>query len=181
MFNLNNQVDTNAPLVFLGRIEPIKGTHNAIKLARAVNKNLIIAGNIPTEYQYYFEKEIKPQLDNKITYIGPVNDKEKTILLKNALALLMLIEWNEPFGIVMAEAMACGTPVLGTPRGAVNEVVINGENGYLGEDISTWIERIEKIDQIDRSKVRIDAERRFSSEVISNKYLQLYTSLIKRR
>ncbi|MNJ97611.1 Glycogen synthase [compost metagenome] len=181
LFNLNNQVDTNAPLVFLGRIEPIKGTHNAIKLARAVNKNLIIAGNIPTEYQYYFEKEIKPQLDNKITYIGPVNDKEKTILLKNALALLMLIEWNEPFGIVMAEAMACGTPVLGTPRGAVNEVVINGENGYLGEDISTWIERIEKIDQIDRSKVRIDAERRFSSEVISNKYLQLYTSLIKRR
>ncbi len=105
---LTTNVDPDAPLVFLGRIEPIKGTHTAIDIARKTGKKLVIAGNIPDNEQGYFDTEIKPFLGERITYIGPVNDSQKNELLRNALALLMPIHWNEPFGIVMIEAMACG-------------------------------------------------------------------------
>lgn len=176
-FQFNPSVEKDAPLVFLGRIEPIKGTHNAIQLAKASNKKLVIAGNIPAEYQWYFDQEIKPQLNEQIVYIGPVNDEQKNKLLRQALAFLMLIEWNEPFGIVMAEAMACGTPVIGTPCGAVNEVLVDGENGFLGNSIQEWINKTQAIHQISREKTRIYTEKNFSSEAISFAYLNIYNTL----
>ncbi|MDB5205609.1 MAG: glycosyltransferase family 4 protein, partial [Flavisolibacter sp.] len=118
-YNFSETVADDAPLTFLGRIEPIKGTHLAVEIANRSNRRLIIAGNIPEEGRLYFEEKIKPFLNDRIQYVGPVNDQQKNEILGQSAAFLMPIQWNEPFGIVMAEAMACGTPVLGFPFGSV--------------------------------------------------------------
>jgi len=178
IYDFKPEIDADGPLVFLGRIEPIKGTHIAIDVALATGKQLIIAGNIPSEYQNYFDTEIKPKLSEQIVYVGPVNDEQKNILLGQACAFLMPIEWDEPFGIVMVEAMACGTPVIAFNRGSVPEVVINGQNGYRCNTVDEMISCVKKADQIDRNNVRRDVERRFSATVIVNQYLTLYKKLI---
>ncbi|TDG35289.1 glycosyltransferase family 4 protein [Pedobacter changchengzhani] len=178
IYDFVEKIKEDAPLVFLGRIEPIKGTHIAIKVAQATNKRLIIAGNIPAEYQNYFEQEIKPYLSDTITYIGPVNDSQKNKLLGSALAFLMPIEWNEPFGIVMAEAMACGTPVIAFNRGSVPEIVINGINGFSCNTVEEMIGLIGKVPQLNRQNIRRDCEERFSSTIIINHYLELYQKMI---
>lgn len=175
-FHFNNAVSPDAPLVFLGRIEEIKGTHVAIEVAIKTNKKLIIAGNIPTEHQQYFEEKVKPYLNDNITYIGPVNDLQKNELLQNAAAFLMPILWNEPFGIVMAEAMACGTPVIGFARGSVPEVVKNEVTGFTCNTIDEMINAAYNISKINRETVRAEAETRFSAKVIADTYLQLYKS-----
>jgi glycosyltransferase involved in cell wall biosynthesis len=178
LYDFNPKISTDAPLTFLGRIEPIKGTHNAIKIAQKTNKKLLIAGNIPAEYQWYFDEKVKPCLNNQIQYVGQVNDQQKNDLLRNSLALIMAIEWNEPFGIVMAEAMACGTPVIGTCRGAVNEVVIDGLNGYKSNNLEELINYTLEIHQLDRCEIRKDTESKFSSTKISQEYLSLYQTFI---
>lgn len=175
-FHFNSNVAADAPLVFLGRIEEIKGTHVAIEVAIKTNKKLIIAGNIPAEHQRYFEEEVKPYLNDNITYIGPVNDSQKNELLQNAAAFLMPILWNEPFGIVMAEAMACGTPVIGFARGSVPEVVKNKITGFTCTNIDDMINAVNSISKINRETVRAEAENRFSAKVIADNYLQLYKS-----
>ena len=170
--------NANHPLVFLGRIEPIKGTHVAIEVALKTISKLIIAGNIPPEYQSYFDQQILPHLNDQIVYLGTVNDTQKNEILRNASAFLMPILWNEPFGIVMAEAMACGTPVIAFNRGSVPEVVVHGETGFICNDTNEMINAIGKINTIDRANVRKHCELNFSSEVIVNKYIDLYNSLI---
>lgn len=180
IYDFKGLVNDEAPLVFLGRIEPSKGTHNAVKVALATNKNLIIAGNIPNEYQNYFDSEIKPYLSEKINYIGPVNDQQKNKLLGNACAFLMPIEWNEPFGIVMAEALACGTPVIGYPRGSVLEVVEHGVNGYLANDFNDLCYYVNNYLSISREKARESAEKRFSSDKIIADYTTIYHSLLNK-
>ena len=130
-FTFNAAVDANAPLVFLGRIEEIKGPHLAIEIAKRARKKLIIAGNVPADKQGWFDTHIAPDIDGEqIQYIGPVDDGQKNDLLGKAAAFLMPILWEEPFGIVMAEALACGTPVIGLNRGAVPEVVEDGVTGF---------------------------------------------------
>ncbi|WP_231461804.1 glycosyltransferase family 4 protein [Pedobacter sp. Leaf132] len=178
IYNFKTVIPDDAPLVFLGRIEPIKGTHIAIKVAKATNSKLVIAGNVPVEYFKYFEQEIRPQLTDKITYVGPVNDIQKNELLGSALALLMPIGWNEPFGIVMAEAMACGTPIIAFNKGSVPEIIIDGLNGFRCDNLNEMIEAISNSYKLDRKKVREDAERRFSSDVIIQQYLDLYRKMI---
>ena len=175
-YTFNANVDENAPLVFLGRVEYIKGTHIAIDIAKKTERKLIIAGNVPneTKHQNYFNNEIKPYLNNQIKYIGPVNDKEKNDLLMNAYAFLMPILWNEPFGIVMAEALACGTPVIGFNRGSVPEIVQNGFNGFICNNTNEAINAVKEIPNISRSNCRAIAENKFSQSVIVNNYLELY-------
>ena len=167
----------DAPLVFLGRIEDIKGTHIAVEIARATGKRLVIAGNIPAGKEEYFDTTVKPYLNERIVYVGPVNDEQKNELLGKALAFLMPVQWNEPFGIVMAEAMACGTPVLGFPFGSVPEVVEDGINGFVCKDAKEMIAKVAEADRIDRSAVRKVAEQRFSNEKIAADYLELYRQL----
>jgi glycosyltransferase involved in cell wall biosynthesis len=176
-FHFNNELTQDAPLVFLGRIEEIKGTHIAIELAIKTNNRLIIAGNIPKEYQNYFDEKVKPYLNNQIQYLGPVNDIQKNELLRNAKAFLMPILWNEPFGIVMAEAMACGTPVIGFNRGSVPEVVEHNVSGFVCNTMEEMIEGINKLSLISRINVRNRAEQYFSSEVIAHNYLELYKKI----
>ncbi len=177
-FKFNEHLPDNAPLVFLGRIEHIKGTHVAIELALLTNRKLIIAGNVPDEHKTYFEEKVKPFLSDNIKYIGPVNDVQKNELLQNASAFLMPILWNEPFGIVMAEALACGTPVIGYNRGSVPEVVENGVTGFVCETLEGMVSAVHNCHTISRRKVRESAERRFSAQVISKNYLDLYKEKI---
>lgn len=166
-------------LMFLGRIEEIKGTKEAIKAALAANQKLVIAGNIQPGHESYFEEHVKPYLSHPlIEYVGPVNDEQKRYYLQKAMALLFPVQWEEPFGIVMTEAMACGTPVIGFNRGSVPEVVIDGVNGYLVNDLDEMIDAVHKIHLIDRSKVRKDCEARFSSRIIAMQYIFLIEKML---
>lgn len=175
-------VPNDAPLVFLGRVEPIKGTHTAIKVAQQTGRKLIIAGNVPGYAQEYFNLEIAPFIDQKqISYIGVVNDLQKNELLGKAAALLMPIEWNEPFGIVMAEALACGTPILAFSRGAASEIVINGTNGYLCYTFLDMVNAVAKLNLIDRKACSKDAELRFSETTLVKNYEDIYFRLAKKQ
>lgn len=179
-YKFRKEINEDAPLVFLGRIEPIKGTKIAIEVAKKSGKKLIIAGNIPEEHKNYFETEVKPFLNNSIEYVGPVNDQEKSELLSSAYAFLMPILWNEPFGMVMTEAMACGTPVIGFNRGSMPEVIKNGVNGFSCDTTEEMISLIPKILTLDREVVKNDTATRFAAEVIVEDYLNLYQKMIKK-
>ena len=172
------QVPAEAPLAFLGRIEPIKGAHLAVEIARKSGRTLVLAGNVPPESQDYFNATIRPYLDGEqITYIGPVNDAQKNELLGQASAMLMPIEWNEPFGIVMAEALACGTPVIAFARGAAPEVVQHGVNGYLCTTLEEMLALIPAIASLQRSECRRTVEQHFSSQAIGAQYEALYRKI----
>jgi glycosyltransferase involved in cell wall biosynthesis len=176
-YTLQAQVHVDAPFIFLGRIERIKGCHTAIQVALKTNQNLIIAGNISPlpEEQQYFEAEIKPYIDDcQIKYVGEVNDRQKNKLLGTAKALLMPIEWNEPFGIVMIEAMACGTPVVAFPAGSVPEVVEQGVTGFIVSSKEQMIEILPQIKTLNRSNCRTRAESRFDVKKIAQEYLTLH-------
>lgn len=173
-------VAPDAPFVFLGRIEEIKGPHLAIEMAKRTGRRLIIAGNIPPEHQAWFEAMVAPHLDGaQISYIGPVNDAQKNVLLGQAAAFLMPILWDEPFGIVMAEALACGTPVLGLRRGAVPEVVEHGVTGFVTDTLDELIEAAGRLPGLDRAASRARAERLYSAEVVADGYLKVYRDLIE--
>lgn len=170
-------VSPDAPLVFLGRIETIKGAHTAIDVALAARRRLVLAGSVAERgpERQYFDERIAPRIDGaQIQYIGAVDDAQKNALLGGAAALLMPIEWDEPFGIVMAEALACGTPVIGFARGAVPEVVRHGVNGFLCERADEMATLVSRLDEIDRAACRADCEARFSDTVIVDAYEQYY-------
>ncbi|MNK56819.1 Spore coat protein SA [compost metagenome] len=173
-YKFSEIIESDAPLTFLGRIEPNKGAHTAIEIALKANKRLVIAGNVSKEHENYFAAAIKPFLGDQISYIGPVNDEQKSDLLSNSAAFLMPIHWNEPFGIVMVEAMACGTPVFGLSRGAVPEVVENGITGYHTQNLPELIDFISKPHHISRRNVYERAKLRFSAEEITSCYLNIY-------
>lgn len=170
-------VADDAPLVFLGRLERIKGVHHAIAIARRTGRRLIIAGNrvASSEGETYFTEAVAPHLDDaRVTYVGEVDDAQKVTWLSQSAALLMPIEWEEPFGIVMAEALACGTPVVGFRRGAVPEVVRHGATGYVCDDVDDAVDAVGRIAAIDRARCRQDAEARFSGQALVDAYERVY-------
>jgi glycosyltransferase involved in cell wall biosynthesis len=172
----------DAPLVFLGRVEPIKGPHLAIEVARRVGIPLIIAGNVPSEHQNWFDAAIRPHLDGaNVSYIGPVNDVEKSALLGSASAFMMPILWEEPFGLVMAEAMACGTPIIGLRAGAVPEVVEDGVTGFVADDVDGLVAAVGRIHKIDRSACRSRVKQLFSDEALVEAYLAIYHDMLTNR
>lgn len=180
----NDQVSPDAPLVFLGRIQKEKGTDIAIQVALKTRQKLIIAGNIPAEahHQQYFNEQVKPFIDQEqIKYIGPVNDSQKNELLRNSRAMLMPVTWDEPFGIVMAEALACGTPVIGFKRGSIPEIVISGLNGFVCDTVDEMIAAVKNTGKINRENCRKVAEEKFSSSLLANQYEQLYKQIRGRR
>lgn len=177
-YTFRSTVEEDAPLVFLGRLERIKGAHTAIAVAQASGRRLVIAGNVPPEAQGYFDAEVQPHLSERITYVGPVDDAQKNDLLGGALAFLMPIEWEEPFGIVMAEALACGTPIVGTPRGSVPEVVRDGVNGFIAPDVAGMAEAVGRVSTLSRAACRADCEARFSDTAIVDAYERLYRERI---
>jgi glycosyltransferase involved in cell wall biosynthesis len=182
VFDFRPHLRPDAPLVFLGRVEEIKGPHLAIEIARRAKLPLVIAGNIPPEHRAWFQANIAPHVDGqRVFFRGPVNDTEKNELLGCARALLMPILWDEPFGIVMAEAMACGTPVLGLSRGAVPEVVEHGVTGFVADDVGGLVAAAGRLQEINRATCRARVERLFSDAAAVDAYLAVYSEMLSAR
>ena len=171
-------------LVFLGRLDRCKGPHTAIEVARRLNRRLIIAGNISpvAEEQTFFEREIAPRIDGSlVTYIGPVDDAQKDELLGGAAAMLMPIEWEEPFPVVLPESLLCGTPVIAFRRGGVPEGIDDGKTGFNCNTLEEMCDAVGQLPRIDRAMCRAEAERRFSGRAITDEYEALYRRLIAAR
>lgn len=168
-------------LSFIGRIAPIKGTHIAIGVAERTGIPLKIAGEVQPAYREYFEKKIRPHLDGHLVeYVGPADLHAKNELLGNSMAMLFPIQWNEPFGLVMVEAMACGTPVLALPGGSVPEIVSEGVSGHICRSISEMTKRLRNLN-IKPSTVRRYVEDNFSIERMVRSYVTLYEETIGNR
>lgn len=162
-------------LAFLGRICPEKGVDRAIRIARQVGMPLKIAAKIDVVDRPYFEQEIRPLLDDPlIEFVGEVGDREKAEFLGNAFAVLFPIDWPEPFGLVMIEAMSCGTPVLAFRRGSVPEVIDHGISGMIVDDESEAAAAVRRTSMLDRLKVRRQFEHRFSVTRMATDYVDLY-------
>ena len=169
-------------LVFLGRIEDIKGTYEAIQVAHKTGLKLIIAGNIANEHHDYFNQKIKPHIkEGVVEYIGTVDDEQKLPLLQGAKALLFPIKWEEPFGMVMIESMACSTPVIAFRRGAVEEVIKDGVTGFIVDNVDEMISAVGRLDEIDRIKVRNDVVERFSTPVIAQQYMKILSEITHKK
>jgi glycosyltransferase involved in cell wall biosynthesis len=174
-------VPDDAPLVFLSRVEEIKGAHWAIEIARRTRRRLVIAGNHSDrddpEGRYWREK-IAPEIGKGgIEYVGPVDDVQKNALLGKARAMLVPIQWDEPFGIVFAESLACGAPVISCPRGALPEIVRPGIDGFLISSIEEGCDAVERVGALDRTECRRRAVEHFSAEAVVARYVELYSKV----
>jgi glycosyltransferase involved in cell wall biosynthesis len=165
-------------LSFLGRIAPVKGVHTAIEIAKRSGVPLKIAGEIQPVYRDYFESRIKPDVDGKfIEYLGEADLALKNELLGNSMAMLFPIEWNEPFGLVMIEAMATGTPVIAFPGGSVAEILKDGINGFICSGVEEAVKRVGEVWGIRPAAVRAYAQQHFSVERMVQGYLALYREM----
>jgi glycosyltransferase involved in cell wall biosynthesis len=166
-------------LSFIGRIAPLKGTHIAIAVAQRTGIPLKIAGDVQPMYREYFEKKIKPQIDGKLVeYIGLADLDAKNELLGNSMAMLFPIQWNEPFGLVMVEAMACGTPVLAMPGGSVPEVVREGISGHICRSVAQMAKRAQNL-KFDPVAVRQYVAENFSIERMARRYAAVYETALQ--
>ncbi len=162
-------------LLSLGRIAYDKGTDLTIEAARRLGENLVIAGNVNAPDRGYFENEIRPAIDGKsIRYVGEVDSSRKRELFVGARCLLFPMRWEEPFGMVMLEAMACGTPVVAYDRGAAREVVAVGETGFVVSDIDGFVEAVRNAHTIDRQKCRQHVEENFGVARMADEYVEVY-------
>lgn len=169
-------------VVFLGRITENKGVHIAIHAARVSGLRLVIAGNVPADEPgaiNYFREQIEPALGKDVEYIGSVDDATKATLLAGATAMLFPIQWREPFGIVMIEAMACGCPVIAWRNGSVAEVIQHGTTGFIVESTDEMARAIRDIDRIERANCRADVEARFCPDVLVEGDLKVFRSLLE--
>lgn len=161
--------------LYLGRMAEFKGVHRAIVAARGAGMPIVLAGAPRgTSERIFFENTVKPLLSDDATYVGEVSHREKVPLLANAAALLFPICWNEPFGLVVIEALACGTPVLAFREGAVSELVENGRTGFLCRDEQQMSARLGEVESIDRVGCRRVAEERFSADRMAREHVELY-------
>lgn len=165
---------------FLGRIAPEKGVDRAIRIAKRCGVPLKIAAKVDKVDREYFEEKIRPSIDStNVEYVGEITDKEKATFLSGAIALLTPIDWPEPFGLVMIEAMACGTPVIAFNRGSVPEVVDDGLTGFIVEDESSAIGAVDRLSQLSREKIRARFEQRFTARRMALDYLAAYRHLME--
>jgi glycosyltransferase involved in cell wall biosynthesis len=162
-------------LLFLGRFSPDKGAARAIEAARLAGRRLILAGKVDTADASYFRTDVEPAIDGtQIRYVGEADGDEKRRLLAGAQALLFPIDWDEPFGLVMVEALASGTPVIGFRRASVPEVVEDGVTGFVVDDPMGMAAAIRRIGEIDRRACRSEAEQRFSVSRMVDDYVNHY-------
>jgi glycosyltransferase involved in cell wall biosynthesis len=169
-------------LLFLGRICPDKGVDKAIEIAHQYGMKLKIAAKIdPVDEKYYREK-IAPLIESHhVEFVGEANDIQKNELLGNARAMLFPIDWDEPFGLVLIEAMACGTPIIAFNRGSVPELITDGENGFICNDVDSACRALDKLDEIDRAQCRHHFDTRFTSVHMAQNYLRVYEEILIER
>ncbi len=168
-------------LLFIGRISHDKGTDRAIHVAKKLHMRLIIAGQVPPEEKDYFQKFVKPHLtDNLVDWVGPVGPTKRNQLMRNALASLHMINFDEPFGLTVAEAMACGTPVVAINRGSMPELITDKVDGFLVKDEKEAIKAIKNISSIDRSLCRNKIEKNFSIENMIDGYEKVYQKVLNK-
>ena len=168
-------------LAVLGRVSPEKGVDKAIEIALGAGMPLKIAAKIDRADKDFFEAHIKPSLNHElIEFIGEIGDLEKNEFLANAAALLFPINWSEPFGIVLIEAMACGLPVIAYPLGSVPEIIEEGVSGFLVHNVQDAIRAVKNLSAIDRQRCRKAFERRFSDKRMAHDYLTIYERIVKR-
>jgi glycosyltransferase involved in cell wall biosynthesis len=176
-YNLVNKLSEDAPLIFLSRLERLKGAHEAIQIAIDTGNRLILAGNIsplPDE-QEYFKNEIEPFINGaNIIYVGALDDEGKNRYLGMAKAMLFPAKTEEAFGMVMIEAMACGTPVIAYANAAIPEIIEEGINGFLVNNASEMKEKIKDVSSLNRILVRNSTINRFDVKVVAHQYLSLF-------
>ena len=169
-------------LAFLGRISPEKRVDRAIKIAKQAQIPLKIAAKVDPVDKDYFENAVKPLLRHPLVeFVGEIGDGEKDEFLGNAYALLLPIDWPEPFGLVMIEAMACGTPVIARRRGAVPEVMEEGHTGFIVRNLEEAVEAVRRVPELNRKRCREFFEKRFTATRMAHDYLRVYERLIRRR
>ena len=169
-------------LAFLGRISPEKRADRAIAIATACGQPLKIAAKVDPADRQYFEREIKPLLDNPLVdFVGEISEAQKGDFLGRASALLFPIDWPEPFGLVMIEALACGVPVVAFRGGSVSEIIEDGRTGFLVDTLDDAIAATRKVARLDRRGCRMEFERRFSVTRMARDYVKLYETAVARR
>jgi glycosyltransferase involved in cell wall biosynthesis len=168
-------------LAFMGRFSPEKGPDAAIEIARRAGLPLRMAAKVDRMDRDYFETVVRPLLDEPfVSWCGEIGEYEKGDFLGGARALLFPIDWEEPFGLVLIEAMACGTPVIGFRRGSVPEVLLDGVTGFTVDGVDEAVEAVGRLDAFDRGRCRQEFERRFTDERMADDYLRHYSSLVTR-
>jgi glycosyltransferase involved in cell wall biosynthesis len=166
-------------LAFLGRISPEKGVENAIEIAKRADLDLCISAKVDRVDRDYFHESIEPLLKHpRVHFIGEMSDAEKNKFLGQATALLVPINWEEPFGLVMIEAMSCGTPVLAFRRGSVSEVIDDGQSGFIVDDVEGAVKAVEKVVTLDRRRCRRMFEQRFTARRMACDYVKAYARLL---
>jgi glycosyltransferase involved in cell wall biosynthesis len=169
-------------LAFLGRISPEKRVDRAIEIARRVGMPLKIAAKVDEVDRGYFDAVVAPLLkDPLVEYMGEVGEEEKAMFLGNAYALLFPIDWPEPFGLVMIEAMACGTPIIAYRHGSVPEVMEEGQTGFIVESLEDAVDAVERVPTLSRRRCRQVFEERFSAARMARDYLSIYERLLERK
>jgi glycosyltransferase involved in cell wall biosynthesis len=167
-------------LLFFGRIHDDKGARQAVEIAGACHKKLILAGIV--QDQAYHDRYVAPHIDNdNVVYAGSVGPAERNRLLGNACALLHPIQFDEPFGLSVIEAMACGTPVIAFDRGSMPELIENGKNGFLVGNVDEAIEAVSRIEDVDRAACRRHVEQHFTVDRMVDKYIQVYEMILQAR
>ena len=166
-------------LAVLGRIAPEKGVDRAIRIAIRCGIPLKIAAKVDRADQEYYDTLIKPMIDHPLVeYIGEIGDHEKSDFLSGAIGLLVPIDWPEPFGLVMIEAMACGTPVIAYNRGSVPEIIEDGKTGFIVEDEISAVSDVGRLAELDRGAIRRQFEARFTARRMALDYLNTYQGMI---
>ncbi len=168
-------------LAFVGRISPEKRVDRAIEIARRSGRRLRIAAKIDPADETYYRERIRPLMDDPlIEYVGELDDRQKDDFIGRAAAVLFPIDWPEPFGLIMIESLACGTPVIAWPHGSVREVLSGGVNGFICDDVGAAVRAVRRLDKLDRAACRKSFEERFSVERMAEGYLKLYADVIQR-
>lgn len=165
-------------LILSGRVVPEKGVKEAVQVAIQSNRRLLIAGSLSKPAYWYFDEHVKPYLNDKILYLGMLDKEQLVKYYKKSAALLMPIQWQEPFGLSMAEANACGTPVIAFNRGSVPEIITDGKNGYIVDNSAEMILAIGKLGKIKRKDCRDQVAKKFSSEIMIDNYEKVLSDVI---
>jgi glycosyltransferase involved in cell wall biosynthesis len=180
--SLHPRFEPGSYLAFLGRLTKEKGPEEAMRIARDAGIPLRIAAKVPKGERGYFKEQLEPKIDGReVQLTGEVNDKTKEEFLANAAGLLFPIDWPEPFGLVMIEAMACGTPVIAYRHGSVPEVIDEGVTGFVVDSEEEAVRAVRRLGEIDRRQVRACFERRFTARRMAAEYVALYEDLVRRR